>query len=223
MSDSSRVRKSAQDLIKYARTRLWTQSQWPDPELIHRQSGMFGVAAYLHQCWSPERTKEILLQYGADIHPDAWPIGPNITLHEHRESLENLSVGPFAHIGKEVFLDLTDRLIIEQSVAVGMRAVLLTHLNVGDGYPDKPVAQLIPKKEKPTILRRGCSVGAGAIVLCGVEIGEDAVVNAGVVVDQDVPPRTIVTSSRHKADYTMPERFFAKLRKKSQRADAKRG
>jgi acetyltransferase-like isoleucine patch superfamily enzyme len=53
-------------------------------------------------------------------------------------------------------------------------------------------------------------VGAGSIVLCGVEIGEHAVVGAGVVVDRDVPPRTVVTSSHHKPDYEIPERLLRK-------------
>jgi acetyltransferase-like isoleucine patch superfamily enzyme len=41
-------------------------------------------------------------------------------------------------------------------------------------------------------IRRGASVGVGAILLANVEIGEQAVVGAGAVVDRDVPPRVIV-------------------------------
>ncbi len=200
-------------LLERARTSLWKQAQWPDPELLYERGGLFVVAAFLQQCWSPNLTKDILTRHGADIHPDAWPVGPNITLHEHGDSFRNLSIGAFSHIGKQAFLDLTDRIIIEDSVSVGMRAVILTHLNVGE-YPNKPVARLIPKRQQPTILRSGCSVGAGAIVLCGVEIGEHAVIGAGVVVDRNVPPRTIVSSSRQKPDYEMPERLFRKLAKK---------
>ena len=196
------------DLVKY---RLWAASQYPSPALVAQHGGMFALVNCLKQCGSPDITTQILRDHGADIHPDAYPIGPWITVHEAGADFSNLTVGPHAHIGKEVFLDLTDRIVIEKSAAVGMRCIILTHLNLGEGYPDKPTARLIPKKEKPTILRRGCSVGAGSIVLCGVEVGEDAVINAGVVVDQDVPPRTIVTSSRQKAPYTMPEKFFAKL------------
>jgi acetyltransferase-like isoleucine patch superfamily enzyme len=36
-------------------------------------------------------------------------------------------------------------------------------------------------------LRRGCRVGAGAVLLPGVEIGADAFVAAGAVVTRDVP------------------------------------
>jgi acetyltransferase-like isoleucine patch superfamily enzyme len=36
-------------------------------------------------------------------------------------------------------------------------------------------------------LRRGCRIGAGAVLLPGVEIGADAFVAAGAVVTRDVP------------------------------------
>jgi UDP-2-acetamido-3-amino-2,3-dideoxy-glucuronate N-acetyltransferase len=199
-------------LVSRLRTFLWNQAQHPDVDLIHDRLGLFGVSSYLKTCPFPDRINDVLRRYGADIDPQAWPIGPNITIHEAVEDYANLSVGPDAHIGKEAFLDLTDRIVIEGGVAVGMRAVILTHLNVGEGYRHKPTQFLFPSKKRPTILRRGCSVGAGAVILCGVEIGEDSVINAGVVVDRDVPPGTIVTSSRNKPDYRMPERLLERCR-----------
>ena len=41
-------------------------------------------------------------------------------------------------------------------------------------------------------LRRGCRIGAGAVLLPGVEIGEEAFVAAGAVVTADVPARAVV-------------------------------
>ena len=43
-----------------------------------------------------------------------------------------------------------------------------------------------------TVLRSGCWIGAGAIILGGVEVGECAVVGAGAVVTTSVQPRTVV-------------------------------
>ncbi len=211
---SSWLPESASRTLAAVRTRLWSQAQFPDPELLFREGGTFMLGAYLQQCWSPDLTKEILTQFGADIHPETWPVGPNVIIHEPGPDFSNLSIGSFSHIGRQVLLDLTDRILIEDAVSVGMRASILTHLNLGE-YPQKPMAQLIKKKQKPTILRRGCSVGANAVVLCGVEIGEDAVVNAGVVVDRDVPPRTVVNNTRRKDDYPVPDRFFEKLARKA--------
>jgi acetyltransferase-like isoleucine patch superfamily enzyme len=41
------------------------------------------------------------------------------------------------------------------------------------------------------ILRRGCCLGAGALILPGVTVGERALVGAGAVVTRDVPARAL--------------------------------
>jgi len=38
----------------------------------------------------------------------------------------------------------------------------------------------------PTLVKRGASLGSGAVIMCGVVIGEDAVVGAGAVVTRNV-------------------------------------
>jgi len=43
-----------------------------------------------------------------------------------------------------------------------------------------------------TLVKRGASIGSGALILCGVTIGEDAWVGAGAVVTRDVPRHSIV-------------------------------
>lgn len=48
-------------------------------------------------------------------------------------------------------------------------------------------------------LRRGCTVGAGAVILGGIDVGEGSVVAAGSVVLADVPPRTTVAGVPAKA------------------------
>ena len=48
------------------------------------------------------------------------------------------------------------------------------------------------KHFKGPSLRKGSRIGAGAVLLPGVEIGEDALVAAGSVVTQNIPPRAIV-------------------------------
>ena len=205
------VKRIARNMLKYIRTRLWLQAQWPDPDLVYKLGGIFEIATLLRQTSSTVITNEVLRKFGADIHPDCWPIGPNITLHEHGENFSNLSIGAHVHIGKQVFFDLTDKIIIEDSVGVGMRTIILTHLILGD-YPNKPISKMYPNRRKPTILRRGCSVGAGCVIASGVEIGEDAIINANVLVDRDVPPRTVVHSSRARKPVRLPDRLFEKYK-----------
>ena len=44
-------------------------------------------------------------------------------------------------------------------------------------------------------LRRACRVGAGAVLLPGIEVGEEAFGGAGAVVTRDVAPRSLVVGS----------------------------
>lgn len=44
----------------------------------------------------------------------------------------------------------------------------------------------------PTTVRRGASIGSGAVILCGVTVGENAMIGAGAVVTHDVPPHATV-------------------------------
>ena len=194
-------------LFNYIKYRLWAAQQYPDPDLLYKYGGLNDVSRYLKSCSATHNTNEILARFGADIHPNANPIGPWLTLHEAVGDYSNLSVAAHGYIGKEVFLDLSDKIIIEDSAGVGMRSILLTHRSLGD-FPNKRTTKIFKDKFEPIILRKGCSVGAGAIIMPGVEIGEDAIVNAGVFVDSNVPPRTVVYSSPIKENFVISEKFL---------------
>jgi acetyltransferase-like isoleucine patch superfamily enzyme len=64
---------------------------------------------------------------------------------------------------------------------VGYDATLLCHEFLQDEYRTGEV-----------VVGEGAMIGAGAVVLPGVEIGHDAQVGANAVVTEDVPPETTV-------------------------------
>ena len=47
----------------------------------------------------------------------------------------------------------------------------------------------------PTLVKRGASIGSGAVLLCGITIGENALVGAGSVVTKDVPAGATVAGN----------------------------
>lgn len=49
-----------------------------------------------------------------------------------------------------------------------------------------------PFEISKTLFKKGCKIGAGAIIVCGVTIGENSIVGAGAVVTKDVKPGEIV-------------------------------
>lgn len=200
----------ASKIARYLKMRLYAASQFPDTELLYQHDGIAGVTRYLKQCSSTTITRETLSRFGAKIHPDCQPIGPWITVHEAPNGYHNLEIGAHCHIGKEVFLDLTDKIVIEDGAGLGMRSVILTHLNF-DPNPTRPMASIIPKHEKPTVIKRGAAVGAGVTILAGVTIGEHAVVGAGCVVTQDVPPCTVLKSPAPVEGFRVPNTLVRKL------------
>ena len=75
---------------------------------------------------------------------------------------------------------------IEDDVFVAP-CVTTTNDNTMGRHPPSPEFSL-----RGATLRRACRVGAGAVLLPGVEIGEEAFVAAGALVTRDVPARTLV-------------------------------
>lgn len=75
--------------------------------------------------------------------------------------------------------------VIEDDVFLGPSCVLT---NVSNPRSQVNRHQLYER----TVLRRGCSIGANATVVCGVTVGRYAFVGAGAVVSRDVPDYALV-------------------------------
>ena len=102
---------------------------------------------------------------------------------------QNVNVGGKAVIGNGVKIQnnvsIYDSVEIEDDVFCGPSMVFTNVIN--------PRAFVERKTEyKKTTLKKGCSIGANATIVCGVTIGEYALVGAGSVVTKDVPPYALV-------------------------------
>lgn len=101
---------------------------------------------------------------------------------------KNLTIGKNCFIGRKVFLDLVEKIVIEDEVVVSSKVTIFTHQDVGDRIMKK----YYKRKTGDVILKEGCYIGANATILCGVTIGKCSVVGAGAVVTCDVPDYTVV-------------------------------
>lgn len=97
---------------------------------------------------------------------------------------QNVSIGPEVTIGDRCKVQnnvsLYKGVTLEDGVFCGPSCVFTNVLN--------PRAEIERKDEfRPTLVRRGATIGANATVICGVTLGEWCMVGAGAVVTRDVP------------------------------------
>ncbi len=102
---------------------------------------------------------------------------------------EKLQVGDDCFFGRELFLDLQDKIVVEDNVTISHRVMIMTHTDAGTSSLKD---LFIPTSQGPVTIRRGAYIGANVTILQGVEIGESSVVGAGAVVNKSVPAGSVV-------------------------------
>lgn len=136
---------------------------------------------------------------GAIVYAGAH-VGPGAILGDHSQVRERAVVGEGSIVGRGSCVDFNARVgarvLIQTGVYVTGGSVIEDDVFVGPGVQmanDHTMGRH-PRGEELVgpVLRRACRVGAGAILLPGVEIGEEAFVAAGAVVIRDVAARQVV-------------------------------
>ncbi|MDR3554373.1 MAG: acyltransferase [Syntrophobacteraceae bacterium] len=120
-------------------------------------------------------------------------VGDNTKIGTFVEIQKNALVGRNCKISSHTFI--CEGVTLEDEVFVGHGVVF-----INDTYPraTNPAGGLQTEadwKVEPTLVKRGASIGSGAVILANVTIGENAIVGAGAVVTSDVPPRGVVAGN----------------------------
>jgi UDP-2-acetamido-3-amino-2,3-dideoxy-glucuronate N-acetyltransferase len=109
-------------------------------------------------------------------------IGENCNINSHTFIENDVKIGDRVTVKSGVYL--WDGIRVEDDVFIGPNVTF-----TNDKYPR---SKQYPEKFQKTVIKKGASIGAGAIILGGVTIGEKAMVAAGALVTKDVPPHTLV-------------------------------
>ena len=107
-----------------------------------------------------------------------------------RGGFRALRVGRHCFLGDEVLIDLAAPVVVEDHATIAVRAMILTHLNVG--FRDHPLQRRYPSLTAGVTVGRGAFIGAGATILPGVTIGPETFVGAAALVNRDVAAGTTV-------------------------------
>ncbi len=157
------------------------------------------------------QSEQLIASPASFVHPTA-EVSPNAVfglgsqVWNSTKIREGAVLGADCHIGCGVYIDtrvkigdgvkiqngvsVYEGVTIEDGVFVGPHAVF-----TNDRYPRAIYPDGRPRDEwriVPTLVQYGASIGAGAIIVCGVTIGRWALVGAGAVVTKDVPEHALV-------------------------------
>ncbi|MBP7654736.1 N-acetyltransferase [Candidatus Dependentiae bacterium] len=128
---------------------------------------------------------------GAGTRIWAWAhILKNAEIGENCNICDNVFVETGAIIGNNVKIKngvaVWDKVKIEDDVFVGPFVVFTNDINPRSFRKKKS------EEFQPTFLKKGCTIGANATIVCGITIGQYAFVGAGSVVTKDVPDYGLV-------------------------------
>ncbi len=140
------------------------------------------------------------------IHPTASVsrkshVGKGTRIWQNCNIMDDVTVGEDCKLGANVY--------IENGVVIGNRVKIKNNIAIYSGVTCEDDVFLGPncvftnvitprsfierKSEfKPTLVKKGASIGANATVICGHSIGKYALVGAGAVVTRDVPDYGLV-------------------------------
>lgn len=140
------------------------------------------------------------------IHPSAYVsekshVGKGTSVWQNCNIMDGVTIGDNCNLGANVF--------IESGVIIGNRVKIKNNIAIYSGVTCEDDVFLGPncvftnvinprsfisrKSEfKPTLVKKGASIGANATVVCGHSIGRYALVGAGAVVTKDVPDYGLV-------------------------------
>ena len=128
-------------------------------------------------------------------------IGAGTRIWHWSHVMTGAHIGRGCSLGQNVFVGtdvvIGDRVRIQNNVSVYEGVVLEDDVFCGPSMVFtnviNPRSHISRKHEfRPTMVRRGATIGANATVICGHTIGQYAFVGAGAVVTRDVPDHGLV-------------------------------
>ena len=126
--------------------------------------------------------RDLVNLYGCEI-GDQSKIGAFVEIQK------NVSIGRLCKVSSHTFI--CEGVIIEDEVFVGHGVMF-----INDRYPRATAAGGLQTEADwqvvATRVRKGASIGSGAVIMCGVTIGARAMVGAGAVVTHDVADDAVV-------------------------------
>lgn len=151
------------------------------------------------------------------VHPQALvesdKIGDGTNVWAFAHVMKDAVIGSCCNIGDHAFIEsgaqIGNNVTIKNQVLIWEGVTIQDDVFIGprvtftnDRFPRSPRMPEASDRYKSreswlaaTLVRKGCSIGAGAIICPGLELGEYCVIGAGAVVTRNVAPFSLVVGS----------------------------
>lgn len=134
------------------------------------------------------------------ISPLLIKIGKNVHICEHAwlnakddrgDGKPTLIIGDGTYIGRFVHINAWQQVVVENNVLIADRVFIsdADHIYENTAIPIRTQGDFF---KGPVLLKEGCWLGVGAVILPGVTVGKNAVVGANAVVSKNVPDYAVV-------------------------------
>lgn len=120
-------------------------------------------------------------------------IAPAYLIHRVNLSLHGIDILPGADIGDGLRIDHPVGIVIGAGAKIGSGCVILQNTTIGTRYINSNTYN----NEFP-VIGNNVTIGAGAVILGGVNLGDDCTVGANSVILDDVPVRSTVFGVHNK-------------------------
>jgi UDP-2-acetamido-3-amino-2,3-dideoxy-glucuronate N-acetyltransferase len=153
----------------------------------------------------------------AFVHPDArcdaQQLGEGTRVWGNTHILAGAKIGARCNIGEQVFIE--NKVVVGDDCTIKNGNALWDLVTLEDGvfvgpycvFTNEPRPRSFIKRGVlaflPTHIGRGATIGANAVIVCGLRIGEFAMIGAGAVVTKDVAPHALV--------YGNPAKFVGRI------------
>jgi len=104
---------------------------------------------------------------------------------------DKLFIGNDVAITEDVWINAQGGVYIGDGVLIGPRTIIVTMNHIFDRL-DIPIREQ-GLEVQPIVIEDDVWIGAGCIILPGVQIGRGSVIGAGAVVTHDIPPYSVAT------------------------------
>lgn len=129
-------------------------------------------------------------------------IGDETKIGTFVEIQKGARIGRRCKISSHTFI--CEGVTIEDGVFVGHNVTFINDLFPRATNPGGALQTEADWECRPTLVKRGASIGSSATLLCGITVGEHALIGAGSVVTRDVPPYTVVAGNPARVLRTLP-------------------